>query len=327
MKIYKLLCLMMIAVLLLSGCKAPIRGEERLPQSKEEVAFDPNLPDTVRLDENGVPRIRVYVTSEKQIQEMDIETYLWGVLAGEMKNDWPQEALKAQAILARTFVIKFLSEKQSKYEGADISTDIEEAQAYNADEINENVKRAVEETRGLIVAYQGEPIYAWFHAHSGGRTAQAGEGLSYKDEAPYTQSVKSTEDEAADGEARAWTASFDPDEVLEAAKECGVKAGDRIESIAAGEKGESGRSKYVEINGKNVPANELRIALGSTKVKSTLLTSVSFMNGKVVFSGKGYGHGVGMSQWGAYAMAKEGKTANEIIHYYYRDVNIVQKWR
>ena len=101
----------------------------------------------------------------------------------------------------------------------------------------------------------------------------------------------------------------------------------KIESVAAGEKGESGRCKYIEINGKNVPANELRISLGSAEMKSTLLTSVSFMDGKVVFNGKGYGHGVGMSQWGAYAMAKEGKTADEIIHYYYRNVNIVQKWR
>ena len=71
---------------------------------------------------------------------------LCGVLAGEMKNDWPMEALKAQAILARTFVIKFLSEKQSKYENADISTDVEEAQAYNAEAVNDSIGIGAEDS-------------------------------------------------------------------------------------------------------------------------------------------------------------------------------------
>ena len=83
-------------------------------------------------NEDGVPVLDVYVVADEQVERVDVETYVEGVLAGEMKNDWPMEALKAQAILARTFVLKFLSEKQSKYEGADISTDIEEAQAYDA---------------------------------------------------------------------------------------------------------------------------------------------------------------------------------------------------
>ena len=87
---------------------------------------------------------------------MDIETYVMGVLAGEMKNDWPEEALKAQAILARTFVLKFIETKDSKYDGADISTDVSEAQAYSEADINDKVRAAVEETRGLVMSYEGE---------------------------------------------------------------------------------------------------------------------------------------------------------------------------
>ena len=77
---------------------------------------------------------------------MDAEAYVAGVVAGEMKNDWPLEALKAQAILARTFVLRFVSEKESRYEGADISTDISEAQAYDESAVNDLVLQAVEET-------------------------------------------------------------------------------------------------------------------------------------------------------------------------------------
>ncbi len=318
-----LIALLLLA-LMLSGCRTAV---SELPKGTEEIPYEPDLPDTIRVDETGVPVMNVYIVEDKNTVEMDIESYLCGVLAGEMKNDWPMEALKAQAILARTFVIKFLTEKQSKYEGADISTDIEEAQAYNADEINERVRAAVDETRGLVVCYENEPIYAWFHAHSGGQTASADEGLSYKDAAPYTKSVKGTENENADVKAQEWTATFTAQEVLDAAADCGVKAGNALEEMAIGEKGESGRTKKIVINGMQAPANELRIALGSAKMRSTLLTGIALENGQVTISGRGYGHGVGMSQWGAYAMAEEGKTAEEIIRYYFNNVDIVQKWK
>ena len=100
-----------------------------------------------------------------------------------------------------------------------------------------------------------------------------------------------------------------------------------MHSVAMGAMGESGRVKTIRLNGLEAPANELRIALGSTKMRSTMLSSVSLWNGQMKLQGKGYGHGVGMSQWGAYAMAEQGKTAEEIIRYYFRNVDIVQKWR
>ena len=170
MKKKSFLVLLLLSALVLGGCRSAV---SELPSPAPQIPYEPDLPDTIRVDETGVPVMNVYVVEDDQTVEMDIESYLCGVLAGEMQNDWPLEALKAQAILARTFVIKFLSEKQSKYEGADISTDIEEAQAYNAKEINDNVRAAVDETRGLVVCYENEPIYAWFHAHSGGLTELA----------------------------------------------------------------------------------------------------------------------------------------------------------
>ena len=209
----------------------------------------------------------------------------------------------------------------------DISTDIEEAQAYDAAGVNDRIKEAVRSTRGQIICYEGEPIYAWFHAHAGGRTATAAEGLSYKKEAPYTQSVESRESEKAPEDDTAWTASFPGEEAVRAAAETGVKISAHVRQIRMGEKGESGRVKEILINNQSVPANEFRIAIGSEKMKSTLLTEVNYENDTLTLSGKGYGHGVGMSQWGAYAMAEEGKDAREIIQRYFRGVDIVQMWK
>lgn len=111
----------------------------------------PQVLEGLRRNEEGIPLLDVYLHEEEAIRSMDIERYVCGVLAGEMRNDWPLEALKAQAHPGRTFVLKFVSEKESRYEGADISTDITEAQAYNAAEINERIEQAVAETCGQVL--------------------------------------------------------------------------------------------------------------------------------------------------------------------------------
>ena len=313
--------------LCLAACapKSDMPGNTDAPPRQETGEFV--LPDDIRVNSAGVPELRVYVADEKEIREMDLEEYVCGVLAGEMKNDWPEEALKAQAILARTFVIRFITEKQSKYNGADISTDIGEAQAYDAAGVNDRIRNAVDATRGRIICWQGEPIYAWFHAHSGGRTATAEEGLSYQKEAPYAQSVESAESEEAPPDDAEWRAEFTERQVIAAAADVGVKLKDGIREVAPGAKGESGRLKTLRINGSEVPANEFRIAIGSTDMKSTLITDLQWADGRLTLSGKGYGHGVGMSQWGAYALAQHGKDADEIINMYFKNVNIVQVWK
>ena len=287
-------------------------------------------------NEDGVPVLDVYVVADEAVERVDVETYVEGVLAGEMKNDWPLEALKAQAILARTFVLKFLSDKESRYEGADISTDIEEAQAYDASAVNDRIRQAVSETGGMVLNAGGELPYAWFHAHSGGLTALAREGLGWdEDEPPYTQIVPGNEPESAAGEkdaqmlseAQHWQASFPYEEVEAACETLGVEV--TLEDgakLTIEERGDSGRAVRLGLNGQTVDAADLRIALGSTKMRSTLITSLRAQEGKLVMAGTGYGHGVGMSQWGAYGMAQAGSTAEEIVTYYFRDVSIEKLW-
>ena len=319
----------LLAVGLLSGCalNGGAKTKDAPKQDAREPAEKPPLPDKLKTDQAGVPLLRVYQVDEEQITEMDLETYLQGVLAGEMKNDWPLEALKAQAILARTFVLKFCTEKESKYLGADISTDIEEAQAYDATGVNDRIERAVRETKGMVLSYRSELPYAWFHAHSGGVTERAVEGLHYEGEEPgYTKVTEGHESSLAPDDAKEWTAFFPEKAFLSAAKKAGWQGEGGLASLEIGQKGESGRAVTLRVNGENVSAPELRLLLDAGKMRSTLLTELKLENGGVTMSGKGYGHGVGMPQWGAYGLAEEGKTAEEIVRAYFRDVTVETLW-
>ena len=262
--------LALAAAAVLTGCGmsgGTETGHERTDApEKAQTAEKPPLPDKLKTNGAGVPVLHVYQVDEEETVEMDLETYVQGVLAGEMKNDWPLEALKAQAILARTFVLKFCTEKESKYQGADISTDIEEAQAYDATGINERIEQAVRETRGMVLSYHGELPYAWFHAHSGGVTERAVEGLHYEKEEPgYTKVTQGRESSLAPDDAKEWTAWFSEEEFLTAAKQVGWQGGGKLESLEIGQKGESGRAVTIRINGESVSAPELRLALDSSK--------------------------------------------------------------
>lgn len=304
---------------LLAACAAPDAAPKPTAQ--------PELPGGIATNDEGVPTLEVYLTANGTVSPMDIETYVMGVVAGEMKNDWPLEALKAQAILARTFVLRFVSEKESRYAGADISTDISEAQAYSEENINDAIRQAVEETTGqVLVTSAGALPYTWFHAHSGGTTALAREGLGWKNAEPaYTLVMEGLDSPDAPAEAKAWEADFTADEFLAACRQVGA-APESIASVEIGKKGESGRAITLLVDGAKVPAAELRLALGSTVMRSTLLTELSTDGQSVHMAGRGYGHGVGMPQWGAYALAQDGMTGEDIALHYYQGLSLVRMW-
>lgn len=301
----------------LSGC---MKKTEETDEKKT-----PEISDKLMINDEGIPEITVYNIKEEMSTRMDVESYVEGVLAGEIKNNWPQEAMKAQAILARTYVMRFLDTRTSKYAGADISTDITEAQAYSETLINDQIKNAVKDTRGMVVTYDGELANTWFHAHSGGITELPMEGLEYKENPPYVKSVKSPDSENAPKNVQAWAVSFSNAQMKKALGEMGITI-EKVDTIEIGETGVSGRAVNFVINGKTVSAPSLRIALGSEKLKSTLITHVKTTDDGVDFEGRGYGHGVGLSQWGAYQMAENGESAEEIIEYYFKDIDIVKMW-
>lgn len=322
----------LLVLALVGGCTARANEKKAPEKSREEMQLFP--AERFSRNQDGIPMMKVY--DNGKITEMDVETYVEGVLAGEMKNDWPMEALKAQAILARTFVMKFVTEKESKYQGADISTDIEEAQAYDATGVNQRIQQAVAETRGMVLTSDGKLIYSWFHSHSGGKTAMAKEGIGWDREEPkYIKMVKGQEpenvkDEAVNKqlqEAASWEAYFSPQAFVKACAEQTVLIALSEETeLQKGTVGESGRAITLQVDGQSVDAAELRIALGSTKMRSTLLTHFEMRDGKVYMAGKGYGHGVGMSQWGAYGLAEKGKKAKQIVETYFQNAVIETAW-
>ena len=287
----------------------------------------PAMPSAVSTDASGVPVLDVYVIEDNHLDRMTVEEYLLGVVAGEMKNDWPIEALRAQAILARTFVMRFVSEKDSRYPGADISTDITEAQAYDASAVNDAVREAVQSTAGMVLSTaDGELPYAWFHAHSGGMTELAREGLNWNDPEPsWTKRTEGLDSPDAPKEAASWEAEFTAAELLAACRSLGVhpEAADDIRIV---ERSETGRAVRIAVAGEEVSAAELRIALGSTKMRSTLLTELATEDGVIRMAGRGYGHGVGMPQWGAYALAQDGFTGEEIAVWYFEGLHIARMW-
>ncbi|HHT51011.1 MAG TPA: SpoIID/LytB domain-containing protein [Eubacteriaceae bacterium] len=328
-KILKKIIILIIASLFISMLTSGCTGEERGPvkrnlpeEGKREEVKTPPIPEQLKKDRTVV----VYKVDKGVKEEIEVEEYVAGVLGGEIHNDWPEEAIKAQAILARTFVMEFLTDKVSKYQGADVSTDIKEAQAWDEKSVNDRLRKAVEDTSGMVAVYDGQYIKAWFHSHGGGKTALAKEGLNYEKEEPdYIHSVDSPESKEAPPEIAEWTAEFSKDKVLQAVRSL-EKSISKLETIQIGKKGASGRAITLNISGQEVSATELRMALDSTIFKSTLITDINIKGDKVIIKGKGYGHGVGMSQWGAYAMAKEGKNAEEIIKHYFKDISIVKLW-
>jgi len=318
-----LLVVLLIAAMTISACSMFDQAQKKpepVPQT------DPTVPSPIVVQGNE-PDITVFMHETGEKKTMKMEEYIAGVVAGEMKADWPVEALAAQAILARTFTIEAIEEKGGvPARGTQASTDIKEFQAYNAKAINDNIKKAVEKTRGMVVSYQGKPIRAWFHASAGGITAMAQEGLNFKDaEPPYIQSVQSP-DELAPADVQNWTVSFTTKEVIAVLKKLG-KTVSSIESVDIGKKGPSGRTTTLLINKKvEVSAPEFRVGIDSVKLKSMLLDKVEVHGDAVIFTGKGYGHGVGMSQWGANKLATLGKTPEDIIAYYFKGVTVEKRW-
>lgn len=281
------------------------------------------LPDI--LQDGKESMLKVYDINQGKVLELSVKEYLYGVVAGEVGNDWPEEILKAQAIIARTFMVDyFINDTGTMYENADISTDVSESQAYSADDINDAIKKAVDDTSGMIMTYDGKIVKAFFHSCSGGITATAVEGLENKEDLPYLQAVES-DDSAAPRENRQWSAEFTKEKLLSALASMEEDIG-KFDSIEIGEKGPSGRALTLNFGEAEVSCPRLRMAISASEFRSTLITDISYENGVLKISGKGYGHGVGMPQWDAKQLAEDGNQAKDIILKYFLDVDIVIAW-
>ena len=335
---YLVLLVMILLVTVAVGCPQLRRAPDIIPAPEPEqdepvdpetpVADPPPIPEEIAEGANQEPQLQVYIAEQGQVSEMAMEEYLMGVVAAEMNPDWDKEALKAQAIIARSFTLQKIAEDGGvPARNANASTDIKEFQAYNADSINDNVREAVEETRGQVAVHGGEFIRGWFHAYAGRRTALAREGLEFRGpNPPYIHIVDSPAEDTVPDEERNWEASFPLSEVRNATRDITGEDPGEITSVEIAEEGPSGRVTRFNVNDVEVSGPELRLALGSTEMRATFVDDISVEGNELVMSGTGYGHGVGMCQWGARALAEDGQSAEEIVQYYYRNIDIVKLW-
>lgn len=294
---------------------------------------------TKRADDEGAMREEptvVVVSEDGGREEMPMEKYIEGVVAGEMgrlpargsdeEADWPTEAYAAQAILARSFAMHYLEERG----GNEIAAEHQSAQAYNPKNIIPAIREGVESTRGEVMLYDDDYVRAFFHSYSGGVTATAQEGLQ-QDDVPYLKSVEPGENKYAPEDVTEWTMEMSLAEVARALKESDaeVDVGD-IESVTIAERGPTRRVTRFDIVGSDGTAsmggNDFRLALGPEKLKSTLLDDISVEGDRLVASGTGFGHGVGLSQWDAYMMAKDGRSPEQIVEFFFPDVEIRKLW-
>lgn len=273
-------------------------------------------------------QIRVALT-DGSVLTLGLDQYLWRVVAAEMPASFELEALKAQAAAARTYTLSKLGRTVEKHPDADVCTDITCCQAYidpdqaaanwgdNGAAYTAKITSAVSETDGMAVLYDGQPIQAVFFSSAAGRTVDAVE--VWGNSVPYLTGVDSPEgDEVPNYHS---TVTFTLEEFkskLLAQYPDADLSGDPAGWFQNTVPNSAGGVEQVDVGGVTVSGGALRTLLG---LRSTSFTVTADSQG-VTFSVTGYGHGVGMSQYGANALAKQGKTYDEILKWYYTGVEV-----
>ena len=275
--------------------------------------------------------IKLVHTKDNSIEEIGLDEYLYGVVSAEMPVDFELEALKAQAIVARTYTIYKITQNESKHGDAHICDSSACCQAWilkedrlarweqeKGEENWNKIVLAVNDTKGKIITYENEPINAFFHSNSGGTTevplnVWGGQGY------PYLQVVQTSgEDTYTQYNSEVILSKEDfINKIKEKHSDFEIDFSKENE-ISILEYTESGRVKTIKIGNLNLSGVEVRTILG---LKSANFT-VTIDENNIKFSVIGYGHGVGMSQTGADSLAKQGKTCDEIIKHYYVGVEI-----
>lgn len=384
----------------IKGSSAGIEINDHPYHSVEGIKLVPGEKGFIQVEDRkyrGEIEIVMHQQRFDVINIIEIETYLYGVLKKEISPEWPDEVLKAQAIASRTFALS----NMNKYidQGYNICATTN-SQAYGG--VNHEdpaTNKAVDNTKGIVITYQGEPINAVYHSDSGGHTENSED--VWGSFLPYLRSVPSDYEEMVSPPNHLWDCTFSGEEILVKLRQHGVQL-NNIEDIKINGVTESGRVQMVDIfdaNHKKVSlkTNDFRLFIGPTLIRSPLFTvtktgderslttpesdqdthlsetviqpeeqtvsdilkeerdfSISeliallnrpreekkpekknvsepeivryddFGEIRFTFNGKGNGHGVGLSQWGAYGMSTQGFSYEEILKYYYRDVNLTK---
>lgn len=325
MKAYSFIPIAVLIIMLLTPFAAFLgRGAG----SNEEKSTAENISAADVFARNDTNEISVFNPSDESVTKMSMRDYCVGVVAAEMPASYEPEALKAQALAAITYA-QYVKDNSDSGSKGDIAADSSVNQGYltvdemkerwgdSFDEYYEKICNAVDAVANYRIYYDSKPINALYHAISSGKTEDA--AVLWGSDIPYLKSEDSGDDKLSPR--YSVSTAFTPEQFKErCAAVDGVKLpeneADWVENI---KKSDAGTVVGVEIGG---------VSLSGTRVREIFsLRSPSFdidyENGLFTFKTYGYGHGVGMSQYGANRMAEDGAKYNEIIAHYYKGVSIV----
>lgn len=281
--------------------------------------------------------VKIYFTKERKAKEFTEEDYMIGAVLAQMPADFEDEALKAQAVLARTYILYrrqseetaptpelngcLISDDSELYQGFFTQEQAKEFYGEDYDNAYKKVSSAVKSVSNLSLTYKGKPVIAAFHAVSSGFTESALN--AWGQDIPYLQSVESKSDKDIEGmeSEKIYTA-----EELKAALEK-AKLPIEFTDLSSAEnwinikkQTERGYVTSLEVCGTEVSVTDFTAALDI----ASPCFKCEFANTKFTFTAKGYGHLVGMSQYGANSMAREGKSFKDILLHYYTDCKITK---
>ncbi|GAB6169232.1 stage II sporulation protein D [Clostridium carnis] len=299
-------------------------NDGKAEESKEEAK-------STSIEVNGNSTVKVYITKEDKLIEVPLEEYITSVVSGEMPVSFETEALKAQAIAARTYLMAKKTKPCPNAKGGDVC-DTTHCQVYISKETRlakwegldaagnwKKIEDAVKETAGKVLTYEDELVmYPQFFSTSSGNTENAID--VFANNVPYLVSKESKGEEVAPKFTT--EVSIGLDEFINTinskysnAKLTTANINSNMEILS---RSNSGGVKEIKLGGEKVKGTDFRflIKLNSTNFEYNINGS------QITFKCKGYGHGVGMSQWGANVMAKEGKEYSEILKHYYSGIEI-----
>lgn len=278
------------------------------------------------------PIINVYNVDKNKIEKIDIEEYLYGVLSSEMPSTFDEEALKAQAIAARTYVIyKMENNITSGHKNSAVCTNSAHCQAYTSyedlkkikgeDWIKSDyvkVKKAVDDTKGQIVTYEKKAILPLYFSTSSGKTENSKDVFSTQ--YPYLVSVDSPYEQ--NSPKYLTTYSIKKSKFIKYIKniypQINISLDKLDKEVSIVDRTDGGCVKIIEVGNVKISGTEMRKILNLNSANFT----INYNNDEMNFTVKGYGHGVGMSQWGAEGMAKKGYKYYDILFHYFKGTDI-----
>ena len=325
---FAFICFVLPALFTKTNKARPVSQETKI-EDNSNIVSEENPPQTY--DYKDFSTVKLLHTATGEVEELNMDEYLYGVVSAEMPASYDKEALKAQAIVARTYTIYQIRNSPDKHVGAGMCDSYACCQAWISKEERLNkweeaeresnwqkIVSAVDETSGKIVTYGGTPINAFFHSNSGGITESSVNMWGCIDY-PYLKSVQTS---GEDGYSQySSNVTITNEDLLNKIKEkySNIEIDfTNNESIKIIDYTESNRVRTVRFGNVEMAGTEARTLLG---LKSTNF-EISRTDNDVTFSVIGYGHGVGMSQTGADSMAKSGSNFEEIIKHFYTGVEI-----